>query len=145
MDQREGAAEGRDGAARRKEAPELCEEVGVDLSFKECSWFSIYRIAHRVADIVEAGSVSLGARSTIIASGPLAAIPRLLRLQADLTGRSVRAAMERIGQVRHDIAEGRVTVEDVPRLYDELTDLYVTARRSLERGEAALRVSKEGI
>ena len=31
-------------------APELCEEVGADLSFKECSWFSIYRIAHRVAE-----------------------------------------------------------------------------------------------
>jgi hypothetical protein len=58
---------------------------------------------------------------------------------------AVRAAMERIGQVRHAIAEGHVTAEDVPRLYDELTDLYVTARRSLERGGAHLRVSKERI
>jgi hypothetical protein len=53
--------------------------------------------------------------------------------------------MERMGQVRQQIAEGRLTAEDVSRVYDELTDLYVTARRSLERGEAQLRVSKERI
>ena len=58
---------------------------------------------------------------------------------------TVRAAMERMVQVRQQIAEGRLTAEDVPRVYDELTDLYVTARRSLERGEAQLRVSKERI
>ena len=58
---------------------------------------------------------------------------------------AVRAAMERITQVRHAIAEGGVTAEDIPRLYDELTDLYVTARRSLERGEAHLRITKERI
>jgi hypothetical protein len=38
-----------------------------------------------------------------------------------------------------------VTAEDVAHLYNELTDLYVTARRSLEGGEAHLRVSKERI
>ena len=58
---------------------------------------------------------------------------------------AVCAAMERIGQVRRAIAEGHVTAEDVPRLYDELADLYVTARRTLERGGAHLRVLKERI
>jgi pentose-5-phosphate-3-epimerase len=58
---------------------------------------------------------------------------------------AVRAAMERITQVRHAITEGGVTAQDVPALYDELTDLYVAARAALERGEAQLRVSKERI
>ena len=58
---------------------------------------------------------------------------------------AVRAAMERMAQVRGAIAEGGVTAEDIPRLYDELTDLYITARRALERGEAHLRISKERI
>lgn len=53
--------------------------------------------------------------------------------------------MERMRLVRRQIAEGRLTAEDIPGVYDELTDLYVTARRSLERGEAQLRVSKERI
>lgn len=53
--------------------------------------------------------------------------------------------MERISLVRRQIAEGRLTAEDIPAVYDELTDLYITARRSLERGDAQLRVSKERI
>jgi hypothetical protein len=58
---------------------------------------------------------------------------------------AVRMAMDRIGQVRQAIAAGELAGEDIPEVYAELSELYVTACRSLERGETQLRVSKERI
>jgi hypothetical protein len=58
---------------------------------------------------------------------------------------AVQAAMDRIGQVRGAVAAGQLAAEDVAKVYAELSELYVSARQSLERGETQLRVSKERI
>ena len=51
-------------------------------------------IAHRVADILDAGSETLPRKAHLVLSGPLALLPPLRRIQADLAGRPVRLARE---------------------------------------------------
>jgi glycerol kinase len=57
-------------------------------------------IAHRVADIIEAGRGSRRGRGGIIASGPLAAYRALMRAQAEAARLPVRVAREREATLR---------------------------------------------
>src|SRR5262249_34801747 len=57
-------------------------------------------IAQRVEDILEAGRSSLDQAADLIASGPLVALPALLRAQADVSGRGVRVATEEEATLR---------------------------------------------
>src|SRR5258706_5467006 len=42
--------QGRDDVTFEELSPDIRREAGADLDFKECSWFSIYRIHHRAAE-----------------------------------------------------------------------------------------------
>ena len=42
--------QGRDDVAFEELSPDIRREAGADLTFKECSWFSTYRIHHRAAE-----------------------------------------------------------------------------------------------
>ena len=53
--------------------------------------------------------------------------------------------MTRLAQLREQIADGRLSPADIDTVYAEATDLYLAARRRLERTEAELRLTKEKI
>jgi hypothetical protein len=58
---------------------------------------------------------------------------------------AVKAAMTRLAQLREQITDGRLSPADIDTVYAEATDLYLAARRRLERTEAELRLTKEKI
>jgi hypothetical protein len=53
--------------------------------------------------------------------------------------------MTRLAQLREQIADGRLSPADIDTVYAEATDLYLVARRRLERTEAELRLTREKI
>jgi hypothetical protein len=53
--------------------------------------------------------------------------------------------MTRLAQLREQIADGRLSPTDIDTVYAEATDLYLVARRRLERTEAELRLTREKI
>jgi hypothetical protein len=56
---------------------------------------------------------------------------------------AVKAAMTRLAQLREQIADGRLSPADIDTVYAEATDLYLAARRRLERTEAELRLREK--
>ena len=53
--------------------------------------------------------------------------------------------MARLAQLREQITDGRLSPADIDTVYAEATDLYLAARRRLERTEAELRLTREKI
>jgi hypothetical protein len=58
---------------------------------------------------------------------------------------AVRTAMTRLAELRQQIADGRLSPADIDTVYAEATDLYLAARRRLERSETELRLTRERI
>ena len=58
---------------------------------------------------------------------------------------ALRAAMTRLAELRQQMADGRLASAEISTVYAEATELYLAARRSLERIETDLRVTKEKI
>ena len=58
---------------------------------------------------------------------------------------ALRAAMTRLAELRQQMADGRLASAEISTVYAEATELYLAARRSLERIETDLRVTKERI
>ena len=53
--------------------------------------------------------------------------------------------MTRLAELRRQIADGRLLPADVDTVYAEATELYLAARRRLERTETELRLTRERI
>ena len=53
--------------------------------------------------------------------------------------------MTRLAELRQQIANGRLSPADIDTVYAEATDLYLAARRRLERTETDLRLTRERI
>ncbi len=58
---------------------------------------------------------------------------------------TLRTAMTRLAELRQQIADSRLASGDISTVYAEATELYLAARRSLERIETDLRVTREKI
>ena len=58
---------------------------------------------------------------------------------------AVRTAMTRLAELRQQIADRRLSPADIDTVYAEATDLYLAARRRLERTETELRLTRERI
>jgi hypothetical protein len=58
---------------------------------------------------------------------------------------TVRIAMTRLAELRQQIADGRLSSADIDSVYAEATELYLAARRRLERTETELRLTRERI
>jgi hypothetical protein len=58
---------------------------------------------------------------------------------------AVRTAMTRLAELRQQIADGRLSPTDIDTVYAEATELYLAARRRLERTETDLRLTRERI
>jgi hypothetical protein len=53
--------------------------------------------------------------------------------------------MTRLAELRQQIADRRLSPADIDTVYAEATDLYLAARRRLERTETELRLTRERI
>jgi hypothetical protein len=58
---------------------------------------------------------------------------------------AVRTAMTRLRELRQQIANGRLSPADIDTVYAEATELYLAARRRLERTETELQLTRERI
>ena len=58
---------------------------------------------------------------------------------------AVRTAVTRLAELRQQIANGRLSSADIETVYGEATELYLAARRCLERTETELRLTREKI
>jgi hypothetical protein len=58
---------------------------------------------------------------------------------------AVRIAMTRLAELRQEITDGRLSPADIDTVYAEATELYLAARRRLERTETELRLTRERI
>ena len=58
---------------------------------------------------------------------------------------AVRTAMTRLAELRQQIADSRLSPADIDTVYAEATELYLAARRRLERTETELRLTRERI
>lgn len=67
---------------------------------QELALAALAGIAHRIADVLETAGPTLPPHGAIVASGPLARMPVLVALQADLSGRPVHVAEEAEGTLR---------------------------------------------
>jgi hypothetical protein len=56
---------------------------------------------------------------------------------------ALRTAMTRLAELRQQIADGRLSPADIDTVYAEATELYLAARRRLERTDTELRLTKE--
>ena len=53
--------------------------------------------------------------------------------------------MTRLAELRQEITDGRLCPADIDTVYAEATELYLAARRRLERTETELRLTRERI
>jgi hypothetical protein len=58
---------------------------------------------------------------------------------------AVSIAMTRLAELRQEITDGRLSPSDIDTVYAEATELYLAARRRLERTETELRLTRERI